>query len=173
LTLPKTKLSIGYLNHINEVKAMIFFANKLRPECNYDPIYIKKDQSFSSIPEIPSEFSIMIKGNYTSLDISLNTSTLCCVSGFNPQNTWIEAHLSCPEFVKCAVQVEFDFEPQLGMGMDYAVDWKTYYDRKQGVICIGTYLLPCNSVNVEFNRNTGVSIVDGKIIALWIKPSFL
>lgn len=57
--------------------------------------------------------------------------------------------------------------------MDYAVDWKTYYDRKQGVICIGTYLLPCNSVNVEFNRNTGVSIVDGKLIALWIKPRFL
>ncbi len=152
---------------------MEFNINEAKTQLNYEPTYSKEDQSFSTIPEIPSEYSIMVKGNYTSLDVSLNTSTLCCVSGFNPQSTWIKAKLVYPKFVKCAVQVGFDNEPQLGTGMDYALDWKTYYDSKQGVVCIGKCLLPIDSVNVEFNSNTGVSIVNGKIIAIWIKPRFL
>ena len=140
---------------------------------NFSPIYSTKEQAFFTEPDAPGDFSIMIKGGYTSLDVSLLSSTLYCVSGFNPQKTWEKANLAYPRASYGLVKVIFDFSVQRGMGIDYAIDWKTFYDKSTGVICMCGSNIPYNATNVEFTNNTVASIHNGKLVAVWLKPLFI
>ncbi len=137
------------------------------------PIYSRKEQAFFTKPDAPGDFSIMIKGGYTSLDVSLISSTLYCVSGFNPQKTWEKANLAYPRVSYGLVKVIFDFSTQRGLGMDYAIDWKTFYDKSTGVICMCGSNISYNAINVEFTNNTVASIDNGKLVAVWLKPLFV
>lgn len=139
----------------------------------FSPIYSKEEQSFFTEPEAPGGFSIMIKGGYTGLDVSLISSTLYCVSGLSPQKTWEKAKLEYPSAIQGVVKVQFDFDVQQGMGIDYAIDWKTFYDKSTGVICIRNSNIPCDAVNVEFTNNTVATIVNGNLVAVWLKPIFV
>lgn len=149
------------------------FVIKKGSKYNFSPIYSIKEQSFSTEPDAPGDFSIMIKGGYTSLDVSLLSSTLYCISGFNPQKTWKKANLVYPEANDGSVKVIFDCIVQPGMGIDYVTDWKTFYDKNTGVICICGSNIPCNATNIEFTNNTIASIYDGKLVAVWLKPLFV
>ena len=62
-----------------KVGTMMFLCDKSRPAWDFEPIYDKKEQAFFTKPEVSGDFSIMVKGAYTSLDIDLSTSTLCCI----------------------------------------------------------------------------------------------
>ena len=143
------------------------------PKYNLSPIYDIKEQAFFTEPEITGGISIMIDAAYTSLEVSLISSTLYCVSGFNPQKTWEKAHLVYPKAIQGLVKVTFDVHVQQGIGIDYAVDWKTFYDKSTGVICIGNSNIPHDAINVEFANNTIASIDNGHLVAVWFKPSFV
>lgn len=140
---------------------------------NFSPIYSMKEQAFFTQPDAPSDFSIMIKGGYTSLDVSLISSTLYCVSGLSPQNTWKKAKLMYPSASQGLVKVIFDFSVQPGMGIDYAINWETFYDTSTGVICICNSNIPYDVANVEFTNNTVASIDNGNLVAVWLKPLFV
>lgn len=139
---------------------------------DFSPIYSIKEQAFFSKPDAPSDFSIMIKGGYTSLDVSLISSTLYCISGFNPQKMWKKANLRYPVANQGLVKVIFDFNVEKGMGIDYAIDWETFYDINTGVICICNSNIPYNAINVEFANSTVASIDNGNLVGIWIKPFF-
>lgn len=151
---------------------MKFLAQK-GTKYNFSPFYSTKEQAFFTEPVAPSDISIMIKGGYTSLDVSLISSTVYGVSGLNPQATWRKTHLMCPRTSRGLVKVIFGFSVQQGMGVDYATDWATFYDTSAGVVCIGNPMVPCDAVNVEFTNNMIASINNEKLIAIWLKPTFV
>lgn len=140
---------------------------------HFSPIYSIKEQSFFSKPDALTDFSIMIKGAYTSLDVSLILSTLCCISGYNPQKTWKKAKLIYPVVKQGSVKVIFDFQAEKGMGIDYAVNWETFYDIDTGIICICDSNMPYDVENIEFSKNTAASIRKGDLTAVWIRPFFV
>ncbi|MBQ4601681.1 MAG: hypothetical protein IJB24_02365, partial [Clostridia bacterium] len=88
----------------------------------FTPVYSIKEQAFFTEPNAPGDFSIMIRGGYTSLNVSLLSSTLYSVSGFNPQKTWKKTELAYPKADYGLVSVIFDFSVQRGFGIDYAID---------------------------------------------------
>lgn len=139
----------------------------------FSPVYDMKEQAFFTEPNAPGDFSVMIKGGYTSLDVSLISSTVYCVSGCNPQKTWKKAKLTYPSASDGTLAVNFDFDAQRGTGVDYAVDWQTFYDKSTGVICIRGSEIPHDAENVEFTDKTVASVYDGKLAAVWIKPRFV
>ena len=140
---------------------------------NFSPVYDTKEQAFFTEPDAPGDFSIMIKGGYTSLDVSLISSTIYCVSGCNPQKIWKKAKLTYPNASDGAIIVNFDFDVQIGTGVDYAVDWKTFYDKSTGIICIRGSEIPFDAENIEFTDNTVASVYNGNLVAVWIKPRFV
>lgn len=154
-----------------EIKNMKFVSQK-GFRYHFSPVYNIKEQSFFSNPEAPSDFSIMIKGGYTSLDVSLISSTLYGISGYNPQKTWKKAKLIYPVVKQGSVKVIFDFHVEKGMGIDYGIDWKTFFDKNTGVICICNSKIPYNTENIEFSNNIVASIHNGNLVAVWIKPFF-
>lgn len=152
---------------------MKFFINELDMPYNFEPFYNKIEQSFFTKPDAFNEFVIMIKGAYTSLDVSLLSSNVYCISGVNPQHNWYKAKLSLPKAIKGSLQVEFDEVVIPGTGIDYATDWKTYYDHETGIICMGEPTFIGQVSNVEFTCNTIASVLNQELIAVWIKPKFV
>lgn len=99
---------------------MRFSINPSGKTYDFVPIYSKQDQCFLTEPDAISDFAIMIKGAYTSQDVSLTTTTAYCISGFNPQWKWIHTKLSFPAAIKGSLHVVFDGVAIPGTGMDYA-----------------------------------------------------
>lgn len=152
---------------------MKFLINESSMPYDYEPIYNKVEQSFFTKPDAINEFSIMIKGAYTSLDVSLISSTVYCVSGFNPQQKWLKAKLSFPDAIKGALQVVLDGDVMPGTGVDYATNWETYFDQQSGIVCIGQPSFTDQVVNVQFNCNTIAGVMNQTLVAIWIKPKFI
>lgn len=149
------------------------FAIQMGDKYYFSPIYNIQEQAFFTAPEAPCDFSIMIKGGYTSLDVSLISSTIYCVSGCNPQKLWRKARLEYPNADEGLIKVDFDFPTERGMGVDYATDWVTFYDKSSGVVCIRGRDVPCNTVHVEFTNNTVAGIYNSRLVSVWLKPHFV
>lgn len=136
------------------------------------PQYFLDDESFFYDPWNDTDFSIYIGDSYLSLDIILKSGEVKQFSGFSPRNNWIERSLSVPNYRFGSLYVCMDTETEPGVGIRYSGNFKCFFDRQSGTLCIGNPddLLNCESV--KFAQNTVAAIRDGKLISVWIKPVF-
>lgn len=151
---------------------MNFLINESINEYNFEPFFNLSEQSFFTKPDAINEFSVLIKGAYTSLDVSLISSSIYCISGFNPQHKWRNAKLNFPKAIKGRLEINLNGDEIPGTGVEYVTNWDTFYDQQSGVVCIGQPLFIEEAVNVEFNMNTIATVVEQVLIAIWIKPKF-
>ncbi len=153
---------------------MKFYNNHNKKIYSYLPIYDVGEQSFTTDIVTCSNFTIMVRGVYTGLDVCLKTNTLVSVAGYNPQKKWIKVALKFPKAIQGQVIVDFEnVEVYEGTCVDYAESWNTYYDPKNGVVCIGNPQLEEKCENIMFTKNIAVSLLNEKLKAIWLKPKFV
>lgn len=135
--------------------------------------YIKDEYSFFYAPWNNVDFSVLIGQGYNSLDVKLKTGRVLQVTGLNPNYNWIEKELVTPVFQRGILTVSFDEKCQEGAGVQYANNWRTYYNYKTGWVCIGNPNCSIESKAVEFAQNTVAVIDNGQLSSIWIKPQFV
>ncbi len=135
--------------------------------------YLKDEHSFFYDLWNDVNFSILIGQGYNSLDIELETGRVLQVTGLNPNYNWIEKELVTPVFKQGILTVSFDEKHQEGTGIQYATDWKTYFNYKTGWVCIGDPDCNTGSKCVEFAKNSVAVIDNGQLSSIWIRPQFV
>ena len=138
------------------------------------PIYIMADQSFIFEPWLDPDYSIMLGSAYISVDIQTSTGKLQHISGFNPIDTWLAKELFRPVSFNGNVIVKSDLFLS-GGGEYYADNWRTFYDKVTGWVCIGNPDISNDDLvkNVEFAKDTIASIRNQKLLALWVRPEIV
>lgn len=142
------------------------------------PQYLMEEDSFFFDPWHKSDFSIMIGEGYNSLDVDLGQFEIKQLTGLNPIGSWIPAVLTPPPDVQkgrlliCPYAEERN-RIQSGMGVQYAEDWPTHYDKNNGWVCLGNIYIAPEHNYVCFANDT-IAVVDGaEITAIWIRPVFI
>lgn len=140
---------------------------------NGEAQYLKDEYSFFYDPWNDVNFSILIENGYNSLDVKLKNGRVLQVTGINPNYNWIEKELVAPVFQQGILTVLFDEKCQEGTGIQYASDWKTYFNYKTGWVCIGNPECNTESKSVEFAKNSVAVIDNGQLSSIWIRPQFI
>lgn len=136
--------------------------------------YLNNEQSFFCDPWNDVDFSIILGNSYCGLDLKLDTLKAMQISGVNPKYNWIHQDLSAPKAPIGELLVQGDpsiFE--IGMGVHYADDWKTYYSPHSGWVCIGNTVFGDDCNAVTFANNTIAVVKNTMLWAIWVKPKFV
>lgn len=113
-------------------------------------------------------FSLMIGKGCNTFDFSMITNRAEWFGGYNSSKNWIKRKLIFPKYQKGEIYIENNLENIMD-GQWYAEDWKTYYDKKQNILCIGNYNIEEQDVAIEFCTNI-VVVFSGKYLkSIWIK----
>lgn len=135
--------------------------------------YIKQESSFLYHPWNDVNFAIIIGNGYNSLDVNLQNNLVMQVTGLNPSYNWIKKDIIAP-FSRPGILKAFFHDTYCpGTGIQYATDWKTYFNEKTGWVCIGNPNHINKWASVEFAANTIAVIANGQIESIWIKPIFI
>lgn len=129
-------------------------------------IYRIRENSFDFISNHSGDVSILI--NYLQLTINSSSKKLTSVWGLHPSHLWERTTLSLPPFAKGVVECIDEYESGLSYRLKEFDGWKTYYDSVSGWICVGSLKSVGNSI--MFANDLIVTINEGEIISLWLKP---
>ena len=146
------KITYKYSNEINEGQV----------------IYRKNENSFDFISNKRGDVSILI--GYLQLSIDSLTNQLVSVWGLHPFCNWIDEKLSVPQTINGIVELENDYDSGISYREKEFNEWKTYYDNKNGWVCIGDKNV--KGVSIMFASDIVVVIDNNNLKSLWIKPNF-
>ena len=135
--------------------------------------YLKDEYSFFYDPWNDVNFSVLIEQGYNSLDMKLETGRVLQMTGINPSYNWLEKRLVPPVSQRGILTVSLDEKHQEGTGIQYANDWKTYFDYKTGWVCIGNPDCNIDSKSVELANNSVAVIDNEQLSSIWIRPQFV
>lgn len=153
---------------------MIHFYTEYRDEfISGVAVYLNTENSFYYEPWNNVDFSLLVGNSYASLDISIGTGRVCQLTGLSPRDAWIEQKLSHPKATLGCLKVSLPNECQAGMGLQYAPEWRTYFDDASGWICIGSPCCVSSDEVILFACNTIAVVSNGNLKSVWIKPVFL
>lgn len=138
-----------------------------------DPIYINKEESFSYDPWLKCDFSIMIGKGYNSLNVDLTSGVVVHMSGLNSNFIWKLGIVQPPNARNGLLKIKITDSMIPGIGITYADDWNTVYDRQSGWIQIGDCCQIRETQFVTFAHETIAAIKRGKLKAIWIKPKMI
>lgn len=97
------------------------------------------------------------------------------VQGYFPILSWKNRSLPIFQSQEASIYVDdksFNIEKNIGIGQSISKEWPIYYDENTGFIFIGKNIdqaLDC----VEFCTGCYLSICDGYINGLWLKPKII
>lgn len=147
---------------------MKFKIDNNRKKLEGQPIYLKDEYSFDFEPTENVDISLLV--GYLTLGIDSETMQVRQVYGYNPNSSWTEKSLLLPLSTPGALILEGDIEPGVSKRLVDSNSWSSYYDRKSGWICIGSYELTANDKVVEFANETIAVVENGYLKSLWINP---
>ena len=128
-----------------------------------------KENEFIFQSDIKSgEFSLMIGKGYCELSISKYNMRVNSFGGINFMEDWIEQDLKFPESTEGELYISGS-SIKNSDGDWYTKKWKTYYDKKNGYICIGNYKYKKNCNAVEFCKDIIAMINNKKLKAIWLR----
>ena len=127
--------------------------------------YDNNDMGFYTKPNVETDFTIMIRGGYTGLDVSSYGNIVYGINGLNPKSNWKKRVLQLPDYQEGLLQVILDEVVDRGIGLNYTNNWETYYDEARGLICIGE---PKNIGTIRFLDNCFASLDNGILYSVWI-----
>jgi len=128
--------------------------------------YTPEEYSFDTEPVL-KEMQYNLVLNQLNLTVDSN-DCIKQVWGLCPHTAWIEREIVVPLLpVVGDLKVKADLTAGLSYQINPQSDWPVYFSRKTGWVCIGN-LSPSNTT-VRFLRNCIATIVNDKLVALWIK----
>jgi hypothetical protein len=134
-------------------------------------LYIKDEYSFDFEPNLSANFSLLI--GYLNITFDNTTNLVRQIWGCHPDTNWENKTLEVPPYLKGGLCVmDEDIDAGSNIRLIEAGEWKTYFDKHQGWICIGTHIYSNNMEAVEFATNCIIVLENQKIISLWLKPIF-
>jgi len=136
-------------------------------------IYRKDESSFDFEPTLSADFTLMV--GYLNITFNSESKLARQVWGLNPLNTWSEELLILPSFKQGGLLLVDEVEIESGEceRIVEVNEWKTFYDKNSGWVCIGNPLHEMNDFAVEFATNTIALLSNSKLKSLWLKPVFI
>jgi hypothetical protein len=109
------------------------------------------------------------------IDFDLSTKRAGAIWGYHPHSMWIQKKVLIPQYFSGSLLLLDELmEVQDVRRLEGSLEWKTYYDRETGWLCIGDYVHHKGDVIVEFLTNTLAALSKkGELKALWLKPIFV
>lgn len=164
----------GLITHFNFVssneEATMFKVNSTGAKIQGQLVYTKREYSFDFKPARAADIILMI--GYLNLGIDSETMLAQQVWGYNPYTAWSEKKLSVPNSLVGELCLEKEFQAGSSKKLVENEQWASSYDTTTGWICIGDDRLSQNDIAIEFATNTIISLIDGRIKAIWLKPVF-
>lgn len=113
-------------------------------------------------------FSLMIGKGYNTFDFSVIKNKAQWFGGYNSSKNWINSNLIFPQYQKGEIYIENNLENIMD-GQWYVENWKTYYDKKQNILCIGNYNTNPEDIAIEFCTNIIAVFEEKYLKSIWIK----
>lgn len=135
--------------------------------------YIKEEESLYYEPWIKNDFSIMLGAAYTDLNALSETGEVVQLSGLNPKKLWIEKTLLFPDARKGKLLFKSEQPLLRGTGVDYATNWKTFYDPLANCICIGDAMITPECDCVEFCNGVVAVLKKKELLSVWARIKFV
>lgn len=150
-------------------------------ECTYKPdlvygslLYLKDEQSLYYDPWQKSDFTVLFGAAYVGLDVQAATGQVVQISGANPQRTWSRYRLSLPKAMPGHLLFRAEGPlPLSGAAVNYASDWRTFYDPERSCICMGDPEFDAKDKCVEFCRGIAAVLRGTELTAIWAKIKFV
>lgn len=94
-------------------------------------------------------------------------------NGFFPKNSWIEKDLPLIQKEHGIIYLieNINLIPGVSVQFFSAQMWKRFYDKYSGWIYYGPNNIEIGDKNIEFSKNSVISLADEKIVSLWLKPN--
>lgn len=138
--------------------------------------YIKDEYSifFKEKYHCDSELAISLLIGTLELLVSDHDKRIAFAAGFLPHTAWNEKSLPLFSFVEGAMYIDDNFDPKDHKGICYKIsdDWPIYYDNASGYVFVGKDYSKCLKC-IEFCTGCYVSISNGYINGLWLKPKII
>lgn len=138
-----------------------------------NPIYVINEKSLYYEPWLECDCSIMIGTGYNSLDVDLNTNKVVHISGLNPKSNWKSGVIHPPKAKLGVLKIESSENLISGIGITYAENWVTTYDRRSGWLQIGNYNIINKFEFVNFANNTIAVIDNNDLKSILVKPKII
>ena len=113
-----------------------------------------------------SELSLNIS-DYLEITVKLPDTELMYVSGYFNLDNAEQTELDIPDFVPGIVRYNGDKQPQMSSPTNLTSK-RAFYDKKSGWICIGE---PAIKNVTEIANGTGIGILDGELLSVWLRPN--
>ena len=128
--------------------------------------YDESCESFYTMPFVESDFSVLVKGDYTCLDIQGETLKVVGVNGFCGKSTWRKKEISLPEYKDGEVYVD-NLNCEAGCGEEYSFTFKSYFS--EGIYCLcQQYYVESKCIHVRCMENVIMAISDKELQAIWV-----
>lgn len=142
----------------------------INENCNEGKIiYEDYEINFITNNKIEGNIFSLILGGYTRLYFSDINNKAVWLGGYNPFESWKKINLIFPNSQNGEIYIEEELKNKDIMDEYYCEDWKTYYDKKQNIVCIGDYKSNSKDIAVEFCNNIVAVFEDKYLKAIWIK----
>jgi len=132
-------------------------------------VYRKSENSFDFLSNKTGDISMLIK--YLQITINASNNRMISVWGLHPYHLWEESDLIIPIFKNGIIECLGNYESGISYRAEEYEDWKTYFNKNSGWICIGNKNIFEEAV--MFADNLGVVIVKDMMVALWLKPQII
>jgi hypothetical protein len=135
-----------------------------------------------SVDFIPDEIDLIkrVDGAGTSiligslhLEVSIVSGEVLFPWGMFPHVRWKKKSLVLPDFKSGRLYLESDLVLERGVGVgleNYQDSWCSYYDQNSGWIYYGVDDFKLNKA-LQFATDVVASLLDGKIVGLWMRPN--
>ncbi len=133
-------------------------------------LYFNQEQSFDMNIIEPSHYSLMLGCAYLGLDFSLNSLEIVNISGFCPNNLWINKSLVPPNILEYGIIKIIKTDDLVEGAGEYLFDKSViYYDTTNNYCYIDakTGMYPDRYIQVF--KNVIISLCNQKLVGLWIK----
>lgn len=131
-------------------------------------IFKEKEYSFDFEPKKVVDSSLLI--GYLNLTIQSETKKLKSIWGMNPHTTWKHEYFELPIYENGNIYIDGDLKAGDNKRLIEAGEWKTYFNPVSGWVCVGNFLTSQDTKVIQFASNCMLSIKNGFIEAIWLKP---
>lgn len=134
------------------------------------PYYYSEDLSIDMFPNLNSDVVMLVA--YINIGFDSDNMYANQIWGFSPKDSWVKTNLTLPKFYKSGVvKIRGNLDPGTWR-LDKKKQWKTFFDRTSGWLCIGNPKLKPSIAFIEFAIDSIMAIDENhELHALWVKPT--
>jgi hypothetical protein len=132
-------------------------------------VYRMQEFAFGAEPR-PEHADSSVSLNEVQVMVSTEDNQLLFVTGYCPYQSWHQSPLRVPTFIRRALVItDVELQPGVSIQLNRGDErWRVQVDTRSGWVCLGNAEL--ESLGVEFAPGCVAMLLDGQLIALWLRP---